>query len=57
MAKKRSDKIVAMICQNCKSQNYVTMRNKVNLEGKLILKKYCKVCRKQTEHKETAKLK
>ena len=54
---KRGDKIVAMICQDCKSQNYITMRNKVNMEGKLILKKWCKRCKKQTQHKESAKLK
>ena len=57
MAKKGSREIVTLVCKNCKAQNYVTTRNKVNLEGKLVLKKFCKHCRKQTEHKESSKLK
>ncbi|OGM30078.1 50S ribosomal protein L33 [Candidatus Woesebacteria bacterium RIFCSPHIGHO2_01_FULL_41_10] len=56
MASKNRE-IVALICQVCKSQNYVTTRNKVNMEEKLLLKKFCKKCHKQTEHKETVKLK
>jgi large subunit ribosomal protein L33 len=50
-----------MICKVCKSQNYVTERNKVNMDvkgnAKLELKKWCQVCKKQTLHKETSKLK
>ncbi len=62
MAKKGAREIVAMVCSVCKSQNYVTMRNKVNMqvktgETKLQLKKFCKTCKKSTPHKETAKLK
>jgi len=57
MAKKGAREIVALVCSQCSSQNYVTTRNKVNLEGKLTLKKYCKRCKKRTLHKETAKLK
>ncbi len=57
MAKKGAREIVAMVCPECKSQNYVTTRNKINMEGKLAIKKYCKICKKQTLHKETAKLK
>lgn len=61
MAKKGAREIVGMICKHCKSQNYVTQRNKVNLDtkgkGKLEIKKYCKTCKKQTLHKETNKLK
>ena len=45
MAKKGAREIVGMICQTCKSQNYVTDRNKVNMDtkgkGKLELNKYC----------------
>lgn len=52
---------VALYCTNCKSQNYHTTRNKINMDtkgkGKLEVKKYCKVCKKQTPHKETTKLK
>ena len=61
MAKKGAREIVGLICPECKSQNYVTLRNKVNLDtkgkGKLTLKKYCKKCGKVTLHKETTKLK
>lgn len=63
MSKKNADKIVGLICPVCKAQNYVTFRNKINLETKgtkgvkLELKKYCKKCRKVTLHKETSKLK
>ena len=61
MAKKGARELVGLICPTCKSQNYVTDRNKVNMDtkgkGKLELKKWCKVCKKQTLHKETSKLK
>ncbi|QQS39423.1 50S ribosomal protein L33 [Candidatus Woesebacteria bacterium] len=57
MARKSKSEIVAMICAICKSQNYVTTRNKLNMEEKLKLSKFCKLCKKQTEHKETTKLK
>ncbi len=57
MAKKGAREIVVMVCSVCKNQNYVTTRNKINMEGKLVLKKYCNLCKKVTEHKETSKLK
>lgn len=63
MAKKNADKMVGLICPICKAQNYVTFRNKINLETKgtkgvkLELNKYCKKCKKVTLHKETSKLK
>jgi len=61
MAKKGARELVGMICKNCKSQNYVTERNKVNMDtkgkGKLELKKFCKTCKKITPHKESSKLK
>ncbi len=57
MAKKGSREIVAMVCSECKSQNYVTTRNKINMEGKLALKKFCKRCKKYSLHKESSKLK
>jgi len=57
MAKKGARELVALICSICKSQNYITERNKVNMEKKLELNKFCKACRKYTLHKETTKLK
>ena len=63
MAKKGARELVAMLCSVCKSQNYITERNKINMEtkgkkgSKLEIKKYCKTCRKYQLHKETSKLK
>ena len=57
MAKKGPRDIIALVCSVCKSQNYITEKNKTNQPEKLVLKKYCKKCRKTTEHKETSKLK
>lgn len=61
MAKKGARELVAMICKDCKSQNYVTDRNKINMDlkgkSKLELNKFCKNCRKKTSHKESSKLK
>jgi large subunit ribosomal protein L33 len=57
MAKKGARELVALICSVCKSQNYITERNKINMEKKLEIKKFCKVCRKVNLHKETTKLK
>lgn len=48
---------IALKCTVCGSQNYITERNKANTPKKLKLKKFCKRCRKHTEHKETSKLK
>jgi large subunit ribosomal protein L33 len=61
MAKKGAREIVALICSVCKNQNYITTRNKVNMDtkgkGKLGLMKYCKFCKKVQLHKESSKLK
>ncbi|MEK7550774.1 MAG: 50S ribosomal protein L33 [Patescibacteria group bacterium] len=63
MAKKGARELVAMICSVCKNQNYITERNKINMEtkgkkgSKLEINKWCKHCRKVQLHKETSKLK
>jgi len=61
MAKKGAREIVALVCSICKNQNYITERNKVNMDtkgkGKLGLKKYCKFCKKVQLQKESSKLK
>jgi len=41
-----------MECPVCKNRNYTMAKNPENTKDKLILKKYCKHCRKITEHKE-----
>jgi len=51
MAKKKRI-LVLLECTVCKSRNYTTQRNPENTPEKLVLKKYCKRCRKVMEHKE-----
>lgn len=58
MAKKGEKRtLIALVCQVCKRQNYITEKNKINTTEKLVLKKYCLRCKKRTDHKETEKLK
>ncbi len=57
MAKKGPRQILAFVCSVCKTQNYITEKNKTNTPDKLVLKKYCSVCKKKTDHKEKSKLK
>jgi len=56
MAKKGSRIDLGLVCEVCKSVNYVVEKNKVNTTGSLKLNKYCKKCKKHTVHKETKKL-
>lgn len=57
MAKKGPRQILGLVCTVCKSQNYVSERNKTNTTEKLEIKKFCPKCRKHTLHKEISKLK
>ena len=45
--------IISLECSVCKERNYSTTKNKRTMPDKLVLSKYCKRCRKHTEHKET----
>lgn len=56
MAKKSFRSLLLLRCSICKSQNYITIKNKNNTIDSLSLQKYCKVCRKRTIHKEYKKL-
>jgi large subunit ribosomal protein L33 len=56
MAKKEQRVKIAFVCNVCKSQNYITTKNKLNIKEKLTQNKYCRRCKKHTEHKETDKL-
>jgi large subunit ribosomal protein L33 len=49
--------LVALLCSVCGAQNYLTEKNKTNTPDKLKFVKYCKWCKKRTEHKESTKLK
>ncbi len=45
--------IVTLACGDCKRRNYSTTKNKKRTPDRLAFKKYCRWCRKHTEHKET----
>ncbi|AWX42487.1 50S ribosomal protein L33 [Metamycoplasma cloacale] len=45
----KNTKKIILACQNCLNKNYRV--NKSN-EERLILKKFCKFCNCETEHKE-----
>jgi large subunit ribosomal protein L33 len=49
------DHLVKLACGKCKSVNYMTTRNKKQVEKKLTPNKHCSVCRKHTPHKEAKK--
>jgi large subunit ribosomal protein L33 len=46
------ENLAKMKCEECKTINYFTTRNKKILKEKLAMKKFCKKCRKHTMHKE-----
>ena len=52
MAKNENRPNIALVCTECKRENYVTVKNKKNTTEKLELKKFYKWCNKQTVHKE-----
>ncbi len=56
MAKKGSRVQIGLVCEECRRQNYVVEKNKINTTGALKLKKYCRSCKKHTAHKESKKL-
>ncbi|MBA3724681.1 MAG: 50S ribosomal protein L33 [Candidatus Levybacteria bacterium] len=58
MAKKGEHRIkIGLVCEVCKTRNYISQKNKMETPEKLLLNKFCKVCRKVTGHKENTKLK
>jgi len=40
-------------CAACKRKNYTTKKNKTKHQEKMKTSKFCRFCRKHTEHKET----
>lgn len=56
-SKKTPRILIALLCAECGAQNYLTQKNKINTPDKLKFNKYCRWCKKITEHKESTKLK
>lgn len=52
MAKKGNRQLFQLACSVCKNKNYTSSKNTVNIKEKLVLSKFCKHCRKHTEHQE-----
>ncbi|MEX0621401.1 MAG: 50S ribosomal protein L33 [Candidatus Woykebacteria bacterium] len=52
MAKKGPRILITLECSECKTQNYITEKNRQNTQDKLELKKFCRNCRKTTTHRE-----
>ncbi|WP_136193375.1 MULTISPECIES: 50S ribosomal protein L33 [Actinomyces] len=44
---------ITLACSECKERNYITKKNRRNTPDRLALSKYCRRCRKHTEHRET----
>ena len=44
---------ITLACTECKQRNYDTKKNKKNDPDRIEMKKYCKFCKKHTDHKET----
>jgi len=45
--------IITLECTECKNRNYSKTKNRKRMTKRLELKKFCRVCRKHTLHKET----
>ncbi|MDH7568477.1 MAG: 50S ribosomal protein L33 [Armatimonadota bacterium] len=50
--RKEARVIINMACNECKSRNYTTTKNKQNDQQRLELKKFCPRCRTHTVHRE-----
>ena len=44
---------ITLSCTECKQRNYDTKKNKKNDPDRLEMKKYCRFCKKHTNHKES----
>ncbi|MCS6817667.1 MAG: 50S ribosomal protein L33 [Blastocatellia bacterium] len=45
--------IVILQCSECKSRNYSTTKNKKKTTKRLEFRKFCRMCRRHTLHRET----
>jgi large subunit ribosomal protein L33 len=52
-SKKDVRPIITLSCTECKERNYTTEKNRRNDPGRIELNKYCRRCRKHTQHRES----
>ena len=54
MAKKKGEArvLITLACNECRERNYATEKNKRNDADRLALNKFCRRCRKHTQHRE-----
>ncbi|MCM8831516.1 MAG: 50S ribosomal protein L33 [Candidatus Omnitrophica bacterium] len=45
--------LISLECSVCKRKNYYTTKNKRKHPEKFTINKFCKFCKKHTEHKES----
>ncbi|MBI4598010.1 MAG: 50S ribosomal protein L33 [Candidatus Omnitrophica bacterium] len=45
--------LITLSCIDCQRRNYHSTKNKKNVPDRLELRRYCKWCRKHTNHNET----
>ncbi|NLZ36733.1 MAG: 50S ribosomal protein L33 [Clostridiales bacterium] len=44
---------ITLACNECKRRNYDTTKNRKNTPDRVELSKYCRFCKKHTDHRET----
>ena len=49
---KRNRPFIALECEDCHASRYTTSKNPKNTTERLVLRKYCKVEKKYTLHRE-----
>ncbi|MAG59662.1 50S ribosomal protein L33 [Candidatus Woesebacteria bacterium] len=47
------DSMIKLECSGCKRTNYYSRKNKKTIKDRLQIKKFCRHCKKHTDHKET----
>jgi large subunit ribosomal protein L33 len=45
--------IISLACSQCQRRNYSLTKNKRTHPDRMSVKKFCKFCRKHTDHKES----
>lgn len=50
---KDMNKKITLACSECSNRNYTTSKNQFTSPDRLVVKKFCKHCKKHVLHKET----